>query len=157
MDDLFTPTSPPNLGAPKSRTCSHPRRDRRIFEGGIACGRCGREITAEASRRGRTSRRRGNDIERSVARQLGLERVGQYGGPDDVRGEMFVVQVKSGAAFPERFWRWLTALPTNAGQTPLLVITDAPGPGHKRRAIVVLDIDAWIALHGPSGMEGATE
>jgi hypothetical protein len=38
-------------------------------------------------------------------------------------------------------------VPVNAGQTPLLVVTDAPGPGHRRRAMVILDIDDWADLH----------
>lgn len=80
MTDLFDPLTPPNPAAPKPRSCTHPRHMRRLFEGGTACGRCGKEILTETSRRGRTSRRRGNDIERSVGKQLGLRRVGQYGG-----------------------------------------------------------------------------
>jgi hypothetical protein len=70
---------------------------------------------------------------------------------EDLSGEMFAVQVKSGGAFSERYWSWLKAVPVNAGQTPLLVVTDAPGPGHARRAVVVLDITEWVALHGPTG------
>ena len=78
-------------------------------------------------------------------------------GPDDAAGETFVVQVKStsinkttGKAsgwFSERYWSAIKALPANANQTPLLVITDAPGPGTRRRALVVLTLDDWSALH----------
>jgi hypothetical protein len=28
-----------------------------------------------------------------------------------------------------------------------LVVTDAPGPGHRRRAMVILDLDDWADLH----------
>ena len=83
-----------------------------------------------------------------MARKLGLRRVGQYGGPEDAESEWLVVQVKSGGAFPERIWKWLQALPANADQTRAVVVTDAPGPGHKRRALVVVDLDDWQDLHG---------
>lgn len=114
------------------------------------CLRCDHVRNDTASRRGRTNRSRGNAIEREVAHKLGLRRVGQYGGPDDVRGDLFAAQVKSGGAFPERVWRWLRAIPVDGGQVPLVILTDAPGPGHARRAIVVLDMRDWIALHGGS-------
>jgi hypothetical protein len=35
-----------------------------------------------------------------------------------------------------------------ADQTPILVVADAPGPGHKRRAMVILELSDWRALHG---------
>lgn len=150
MTDLFEPLTPANPAAPAPRACLHPRAMRRIFDGGIACGRCGKELDESRIRRGRTSRNRGNSIEREIGHRLGLNRVGQFGGPDDLSGELFRVQVKSGGAFPERLWAWLRGVPATAQQTRLLVVTDAPGPGKRRRAVVVLDIDDWIALHGPA-------
>ncbi len=114
------------------------------------CRRCGHPADPARLRRGRRNRARGNEIEREIGRRLGLRRVGQWGGPDDLAGELFAAQVKSGGAFPERLWGWLKAVPVTAGQTALLVVTDAPGPGHRRRAVVVLDIADWIALHGPT-------
>jgi hypothetical protein len=117
---------------------------------GWVCRKCRKPKDEAVSRRGKLNRSRGNAIEREVAKQLGLSRVGQYGGPDDAgkAGEPFIVQVKSGKSFPERIYRWLKALPSNANQTPLVVITDAPGPGHRRRALVVLTLEDWVALHG---------
>ena len=102
-----------------------------------------------AARQGKNNRNRGNSIEREIAAKLGLRRVGQYGGADDIRGLAFAGQVKSGAVFPERLWSWLRAVPVNAGETAILVVTDAPGPGRQRRALVILDLDDWRALHGP--------
>ena len=122
-----------------------------VGDGPTVCMYCQRLRDDTTSRRGRNNRSRGNAIERDVARQLGLRRVGMYGGPEDAgtAGDPFIVQVKSGKSFPERLYRWLRALPSNANQTPLLVITDAPGPGHRRRALVVLTMEDWVALHGP--------
>lgn len=117
------------------------------------CRRCGRVRDDATARRGRTNRSRGNAIERDVAKRLGMRRVGQYGGPDDARGSLFAAQVKSGKSYPERLHAWLHAVPVDAGQVAILVVTDAPGPGHKRRGLVVLDLDDWVDLHG----EGATE
>jgi len=135
-------------------SCRHPRDKRRLFDDGVGCGACGHIFDPERQRAGRTNRQRGNSIEREVGKALGLTRVGQYGTPTDLgaTAEPFAVQVKSGGAFSERQWSWLKAVPAIASQTPLLVITDAPGPGHRRRAVVVLDLADWIALHGPSGV-----
>lgn len=115
---------------------------------GFRCAKCSRIRNDAATRRGKNNRSRGNAIERAVGKELGLRRVGQYGGPEDLSGLAFAAQVKSGGAFSERYWQWLKAVPTTANQTPILVVTDAPGPGHKRRAVVVLDLADWRALHG---------
>jgi hypothetical protein len=123
----------------------------------VKCSRCGKPKDEAGSRRGRLNRSRGNAIERAVAKELGLRRVGHFGGPEDVgtAADPFIVQVKSGKSFPERLYRWLRALPSNANQTPILVVTDATGPGHRRRALVVLTLEDWVALHGEVGERGA--
>lgn len=144
-DDLFAPLTPANPGAPPPRKCKHlwvTRPD------GSECQRCGKPYDETAGRRGFNNRHRGNAIEREIGKKLGLRRVGQYGGPDDLSGEMFAAQVKSGGSFSERLWGWLKAVPVKAGQTAILVVADTPGPGHRRRVMVMLDIDDWIDLHG---------
>ncbi len=162
--DVFDEPDGPRPGAAPGRKCRRHKwiliaHDSRpgIASGTVICDRCERPRDELIARRGRTNRSRGNAIEREVGRQLGLRRVGQFGGPDDLSGEMFAAQVKSGGAFPERLWSWLRAVPVNGGQTPLLVVTDAPGPGHRRRAVVVLDITDWVALHGPQQREESAE
>lgn len=151
MTDLpFDYPTGPNPAAPEPRTC---RRHDWTFDP-VAdewrCLRCSRIRDLALVKRGRTNRSRGNSIERDVARSLGMRRTGQYGGPDDARGSLFAAQVKSGSAYPERLHRWLKAVPVDAGQTAILVITDAPGAGHRRRGLVVLDLDDWRDLHGES-------
>jgi hypothetical protein len=152
-----------DLGAGPARRCRHPRHSRLhsdplsglpLADGTSLCGSCLAVIDGRTARRGKNNRSRGNAIEREVGKSLGLTRVGMYGTPTDLgaTAEPFAVQVKSGGAFPERFWAWLKAIPAKADQTPLLVVTDAPGPGRKRRAVVVLDLAEWVALHGPSGV-----
>jgi hypothetical protein len=134
--------------------CRHPRDKRMLTDDGVGCGACGHIFDPRRQRAGKNNRSRGNAIEREIGKSLGLTRVGMYGTPTDLgaTAEPFAVQVKSGGAFSERFWAWLKAIPATAGQTPLLVVTDAPGPGRKRRAVVVLDLAEWVLLHGPSGV-----
>ncbi len=50
------------------------------------------------------------------------------------------IQVKVGGAFPERIWRWLDDLPRDAQSLNAVVIGDSPGPGRKRREVIVLDL-----------------
>ena len=105
-------------------------------------------IDPTRSRRGRSNRRRGNDFERALAAELAGRRVGQYGGPADVVTPLFAVQAKVGGSFSERYWRWLAALPRTGGRIPILIVGDAPGPGFRRRAVVVMELGDFRDLHG---------
>ena len=68
-------------------------------------------------------RRRGNELERNVAKALGGDRVGHYGGTDVVT-EHWAVECKSRQTVP----KWLTDAVAQAarhagdGQTPLAVV-----------------------------------
>ena len=148
-DNLFVPLTPANPAAPKPK-CKRHRWVR--LQGGPSdatiCDRCLTVMDRVAARRGKNNRQRGNSIERELGKKLGMARTGQFGGKDDLSNALFKAQVKSGGYFSERQWVWLKAVPVQAGQTALLVIADTPGPGKKRRAMVLLDIDSWIELHG---------
>ncbi len=61
---------------------------------------------------------------------------------------LLAVQAKCGGAFSERYWRWLSAIPRSGGRIPVLIVGDAPGPGHRRRAFVVLELGDFRDLHG---------
>lgn len=111
------------------------------------CTACGAPRDPVRSRRGRTARSRGNRRELELARSLGGVKVGHHGGPEDVRVGMFNVQSKVRAAFPGWMWDELAKLPRADGRIPLLVVTDAPGPGRKRRAIAIVTLDDWRDLH----------
>ena len=160
--DLFDPPTPSPIGAHPHLCRRHswawderPVEDSRVLEFYERCSRCGRERDPERQRRGRTNRARGNAIEREVCRRLGIRRVGMYGGPDDGGGaeDWMTVQVKSGGAYPERIDGWLRALPSRAGQLRAVVVTDAPGPGHPRRALVVVELDDFVSWFGKDGSE----
>ena len=113
------------------------------------CIRCGKPYDSRASRRGRNNRKRGNAIELWACKQLGITRVGMFGSAEDGgrHDEPWVAQVKSGGWFTERYWTELKRLPVNGQQTPLLVVADTPGAGHRRRAYVVMDLNDFRALH----------
>jgi hypothetical protein len=110
----------------------------------------GRPVDPERSRRGRTNRSRGNAIERWVCHLLGIARVGQFGGPEDGgRSDDWIsVQVKSGGVYPERIDSLLRAIPERADRLRAVVHTDAPGPGHPRRALITLDLREFADWYG---------
>ena len=103
---------------------------------------------AERSRRGRTARARGNAFEREVAKRLGAARVGQFGGKQDVANEWIAVQCKVGKSYPERLDGWLRSVPVKGDQLAALVLGDSPGAGARRRTMIVLDLDDFIAWFG---------
>jgi hypothetical protein len=105
--------------------------------------------TPEHSRRGKSARRRGNTYELEVARILGGKRVGMYGDKVDVLVPGWLaVQCKNGGAYPERLDGWLRAIPHDGRLLRALVIGDAPGPGRKRRSLIVLDLAEFAAWYG---------
>lgn len=108
--------------------------------------RCGAAKDEVRSRRGRLSRRHGNDFEREIAAKLGIRRVGQYGTATDVEGDWITIQAKVGGAFPERLWRWLPA--AKGDQLRAVIVGDSPGPGRKRRCLIVLDLDDFSSWFG---------
>lgn len=114
------------------------------------CRRCGRLRDPALSRRGRTNRSRGNAIEREVCRRLGIARVGHHGTETDggTSEDWIRVQVKSGGAYPARIDALLRALPVTAGQLRAVVHATAEGPGHRRRALVTLDLDEFADWFG---------
>jgi hypothetical protein len=98
------------------------------------------------SRRGRTARARGNAFERAVAKQLNAARVGQFGGKQDVANDWIAVQCKVGKSYPERLDGWLRSIPVKADQIRALVVGDSPGIGGRRRTLIVIDLDDFVAL-----------
>lgn len=112
---------------------------------------------AARSRRGRTARNRGNSFEREVAKRLNGQRVGQFGGKTDVAADWIAVQCKVGGAYSERYDAWLRSITVKGDQLAALVVGDSPGPGTRRRTMIVLDLDDFIAWFGKeqNGSRGA--
>ena len=103
---------------------------------------------AERASRGKRARQRGNAFEREVASKLNGKRTGMFGGKNDVEAGHFVIQCKVGLSYPERLDKWLRELAPKADQLGILVVGDSPGAGVKRRALVVIDFDDFIAGYG---------
>jgi hypothetical protein len=106
---------------------------------------------AEKSKRGKRARNKGNAFEREVAEKLGGVRVGQYGGKTDVQSDWIVAQCKVGnGSYSERYDGWLRSVKGNANQIAALVVGDAPGPGTRRRTMIVMDFEDFVELMGKS-------
>lgn len=100
------------------------------------------------SRRGKTARARGNAYELEVAHILGGRRVGQYGDKVDVVVPGWIsVQCKNGASYPERLDGWLRAVPHDGRTLRAVALGDAPGPGRKRRSLIVLDLEEFASWY----------
>jgi hypothetical protein len=110
---------------------------------------------AARSRRGRTARQRGNSFEREVAKRLNGERVGMFGGKTDVQADWIAVQCKVGGSYSERYDGWLRSIAVKGDQLAALVVGDSPGAGKRRRTMIVLDLDDFIAWFGKQSKEEA--
>lgn len=152
------PDTAPATGAGVARKCRHPRdrrtltdymaADSRVIEHRYQCGSCGHIFDPARQAMGRRANRRGRRIQKQAMERAGLTNLpGNIPGLDGTHS-MFRGESKSGGRFPELLWRWLKAIPAAPGQVPILVVSDAPGPGHKRRQVVVLELADWRLLHG---------
>lgn len=101
------------------------------------------------AKRGKRARNKGNSFERDVAEKIGGIRVGQFGGKTDVQSDWIAIQCKVGnGSYSERYDGWLRSVKGNATQIAALVVGDAPGPGTRRRTMIVLDFEDFIDLMG---------
>ena len=114
---------------------------------------CGVHQDAVKTRAGRSARNRGNRRELELAKTLDGTKVGHFGGPADVTTPLLSIQSKVRRNWPEWMWTELVRLPRTGGRLPVLIVTDAPGPGHLRRSIVVLALGDFEDLHGRIGRE----
>ena len=104
---------------------------------------------ADKAKRGKRARNKGNSFEREVAEKIGGVRVGQYGGKTDLQSDWIAIQYTVGnGSYSERYDGWLRSVKGNSSQISALVVGDAPGPGTKRRTMVVLDWEDFCALMG---------
>lgn len=146
--DLFTPTEATvNVSTKKCRR--HDWREGVIDELVITeCRRCGVMRDIAKSRRSRNNKSRGLAIQRKRIEGLGGTNLAGNNENLDGIGLAFAYESKSGGAFSDRIWRWLTGIPTKGDQTGVLIVTETPGPGRRARSYVVVEYDEWKALHG---------
>lgn len=142
-------------------SCRHPRDYRESVrkgalitpdwpapEDGYMCGKCGAYVPQSRSLRGKRANKAGRRQSWETAKDMGGTNHEVEGVKYDVLTEMYAVQSKRGTAFPERLWKWLQEIPRHEGRIPVLVIRDAPGPGIKRRGVVIQSYEDFIDTTG---------
>ena len=138
-------------------TCRHPRDlrgnqyEKDVVNGipvllGYNCGKCGKFVSAEKSLKGKRANKAGRRQSWEIAKDMGGTNHEVEGVKYDVLNELYAVQSKRGTAFPERLWKWLQDIPRVGGRIPVLVIRDAPGPGIKRRGIVIQSYEDFMRM-----------
>lgn len=154
-DDLFTPLTGPTRNGAGPRKC---RRHEWVaitanaeaaFAGWVYCARCGKVRDEARTKRGRSSRRLGNDQERRAEKVYGWEKIGERGGPDDLRGTLMKVQQKATRSAPPKRWTDIFAAldRVNDGRTPAILLSFVRAGVPTEDFVVVRGKD-WIALHG---------
>lgn len=114
------------------------------------CIRCGKLRNLDASRRGRSNRKRGGRAELDVARAVGGNKVGPLGHPWDVELPGYMrLQVKKLATWPSlgQIAQWIDAIPASDAMRAVAVI-QAAGQGKRGRRLLVLDLDEFARWHG---------
>ena len=140
-------------------TCRHPREQRfvvwdsenaggSLVAMGYTCEKCGKFVSAEKSLKGKRANKAGRRQSWEIAKDMGGTNHEVEGVKYDVLNDLYAVQSKRGPAVPERLWKWLQDLPRVGGRHPVLVIRDAPGPGIKRRGIVIQSYEDFIDTTG---------
>jgi hypothetical protein len=158
MDDprLMEPLTPANPAATPRKCRRHVWASDNLlrFVGGqpvvgpLTCSRCGRVRDEMAGKRGRRNASRGKRIQRERIEGLGGTNLAGNNENLDGLGLAFRYESMSGGSFSERYWRWLDGIPVQGDTTPVLIVTEAPGPGKRARSIVVVKYEDWRALHG---------
>lgn len=135
------------ISTAKPRPCSHPKY-KRTFNGTQWACSCGHLIDPAKQKAGKNARSRNLRIQRQRQTGIGIENL-PGNGPYDGRNEMFRSESKAMVPdrFPNQLWKWLRGIPVTT-ETPILIVTDTPGPGLRARSIVVIDYDDWRDLHG---------
>jgi hypothetical protein len=114
-----------------------------------ACIRCEKVKDETMSRRGRTSRSYGNRAELHVARTYGGTKIGQAGGPVDVRGRDWNTQVKTHRRPTPTEWRKVfAALSASTDRLPRLLLRFVGGPGVPPDDYFVVPAKAWLDWFG---------
>lgn len=149
MDLEWPPAPPVDVTAIERGPRKHRHDFHRQSDGTWQCFAHAEPVVRDEAkaRMGRLNRTRGNRIQRQRITALGGRNLAGNNPNLDGLGLMFRYESKSGGAFPERLWRWLSDIPVQAGQTPVLIVTETPGPGRKARSVVVVSFEDWQALH----------
>lgn len=159
LDDAIGPFTPDDTDAvPTPRKCR--RHVWSLEDYGICerhnmagphygCTRCPAVRDRDRARRGKQSRNYGNRAELAVARKYGGEKIGHAGGPVDVRGAQFNVQVKTHRRLPPAEWRKaFQGMAASRERMPRLLLRFLPGPGLPPDDYVVIPGSVWLEWFG---------
>jgi hypothetical protein len=152
LDALDLPATPPTLSGATGRKCTRHRWVPTLATGtvrivGHHCEHCGAIRDEERARRGRTSRDYGTRAELKIARTYGGAKIGQAGGPVDVRGAEWHTQVKTHRRLPPREWRDAFAgMAASTDRLPRLILRFV-FPGGPEDYVVVPG-KAWLDWYG---------
>jgi hypothetical protein len=159
LDELLEglPIAPPTFTEVTERKC---RRHRWVlmeswgtdgFNGPLEfrCSFCGKPKDEARSRRGKSSRRLGNDGERRSEKRYGWRKTGEFGGIDDLVGTMHVVQQKTSRRLAPVAWKGIFARLDEraAGRVPLILLSFVRAGVDTEDFVIVRGKD-WLALHG---------
>jgi len=116
------------------------------------CSTCGKARDLGLARRGRSSRNLGHRGERRSEKRYGWEKIGEAGGPDDLSGQLVVVQQKTTRRAPPLTWKQIFAALDNRaqGRTPLLLLSFVTPSVGTEDFIIIRGAD-WLALFGKEG------
>ena len=113
------------------------------------CFRCGATKDEVRSKRGKQSRNYGNRAELTAARKYGGVKVGQAGGPTDIRGKDFNTQMKTHRrAVPAEWRKVFGALEASGERCPRLLLRFVQGPGVAPADYFVFPADAFLDWFG---------
>jgi hypothetical protein len=123
----------------------------------FVCRRCGKPKDEGLARRGKSSRRLGNDGERRSEKRYGWAKVGEFGGITDLQGTLAIVQQKTSRRAPPPAWMSIfRALEARAGGRIPLILLSFVKQGVDTEDFIVIRGRDWIQLHGldqPGGSE----
>jgi hypothetical protein len=113
------------------------------------CFTCNKPKDETLSRRGKQSRNYGNRAELTAARKYGGDKIGAAGGPVDIRGKEWNVQMKTHRRLPPAEWRKaFQAMQASTGRMPRLLLRFLPGPGLPPDDYMVVPGDVWLDYFG---------
>lgn len=113
------------------------------------CVRCGHVKNNTLVRRGRTSRNYGTRAELTASRKYGGMKVGAAGGPVDIRGKDWNVQMKTHRRLPPTEWRKaFQAMSASGERMPRLLLRFVMGSGVPPVDYMVIPGDVWLDWFG---------
>jgi hypothetical protein len=142
LSDLF--------GNELPKACRHLKRNRTpSADGGWVCV-CGKATQGGVARKGRQIRNYGNRAELDAARKYGGDKIGQAGGPVDIRGKDWETQMKTHRRSVPKEWETVFAkMAASRGKRGQRLLLRFVGkPGQAPQDFFVVPAEEWIQRFG---------